>query len=59
MIKRLLVTAAVAGAMLVPAAPSNAATTCQAADPTVDFVVCDVVYGTVAPLACRVKLLCY
>lgn len=59
MIKRLLVTAAVAGALLVPAAPSHADTTCAAADPTIDYVVCDVVYATVAPIACRVKLLCY
>lgn len=58
MIKRLLVTAAVAGALLVPAAPSHA-TTCIAADPTVDYVLCDVVYATVAPIACKAKLLCY
>lgn len=59
MIKRLLVTAAVAGALLVPAAPSHADTTCAVFDPTLDYVVCDVVYANVAPIACRVKLLCY
>lgn len=58
MIKKLLLTAAVAGALAVPAAPAHA-TTCAVADPTLDYVVCDVVYATVAPIACRAKLLCY
>jgi hypothetical protein len=53
-----LLTAAVAGALAVPAAPARA-TTCAVADPTLDYVVCDVVYATVAPIACRAKLLCY
>lgn len=62
MIKKILLTAAVAGALAIPAAPAHA-TTCAAADPTVDFVLCDVVYDTVmdvaAPVLCKFQLLCY
>ena len=58
MIKRVLATAAIAAAMLVPAAPSHA-TTCAAADPTVDAVVCQTVYPVAAGLTCKVKLFCY
>jgi hypothetical protein len=58
MIKKLLLTAAVAGALVVPAAPAHA-TTCAADEPTLHYVLCDVVHATVAPIACRAKLLCY
>ena len=58
MIKRCLLTAACAAALLIPAAPSHA-TTCAAADPTVDAVVCQTVYPTAAALTCKVKLFCY
>jgi hypothetical protein len=55
--KAILLLGAVA-AIAAPAAPAHA-TTCAAADPTVDYVVCQTVYPTVAGAACRVKLLCY
>ena len=62
MFKKLLLTAALAGALAVPAAPAQA-TTCAAADPTVHFVVCDVVYDTTmdvaGPILCKFQLLCY
>lgn len=62
MIKKLMLTAAVAGALVVPAAPAQA-TTCIAADPTVHYVLCDVVYDTTmsvaAPVLCKFQLLCY
>ena len=55
MIKRLLVTAVVAGGLLIPAAPSHAAS-CQASPPAAHLVVCGVVYDTVYPIACKVVL---
>lgn len=62
MIKKLLLASAVVGAVAIPVAPAQA-TTCSAADPTVDFVLCDVVYETVmdvaAPVLCKFQLLCY
>lgn len=58
MLKKLLLTAAVAGAMVAPAAPAHA-TTCAASDPLVEYVVCDTVYATVAPILCRAKIGCY
>lgn len=62
MVKKLFLTAAVAGALAIPAVPAQA-TTCSAADPTVDFVLCDVVYDTVmdaaAPVLCKWQILCY
>lgn len=42
----LMLAAAVSVLTLVPA-PSQAASTCAVADPTVDAVVCGIVYGTV------------
>ena len=58
MIKRVLLVFAAIAAISVPAAPASA-TTCMAADPTVDYVVCQTVYPVAAQLACKVKLLCY
>jgi hypothetical protein len=58
MLKKLLLTAAVAGAMVVPVPPAQA-TTCAAQDPLVEYVVCDIVWATVAPIGCKVKLWCY
>lgn len=57
-IKRVLLLVAAIGAISVPAAPAQA-TTCLAADPTVDYVVCQTVYPTAAALTCKVQLLCY
>jgi hypothetical protein len=57
-IKRVLLMLAAVAAISVPAAPASA-TTCIAADPTVDYVVCDTVYPVVARAACKIGLLCY
>jgi hypothetical protein len=57
-IKKVVLLLATVAAVAAPAVPAHA-TTCAAADPTVDYVLCDVVYPPVASAACRVKLLCY
>jgi hypothetical protein len=48
---RSLVTVALAAGALLPAAPARA-TTCQAADPNVEVVVCTA-YGAASQLSCR------
>jgi hypothetical protein len=58
MLKKVLLTAALGAALLIPAGPAHA-TTCAAADPTVDYVVCDVVYPPVFSALCKVKVGCY
>jgi hypothetical protein len=58
MIKRVLLVFAAVAAISIPAAPAHA-TTCQAGDPTVHYVVCEVVYPPVARAACKIGLLCY
>ena len=45
-------------AVALPAMPAHA-TTCAASDPTVDYVLCEVIYPPVASAACHAKLLCY
>jgi hypothetical protein len=57
-IKRVLLVLGAMAAISVPAAPAHA-TTCMAADPTVDYVVCQTVYPVAARAACKVGLLCY
>lgn len=44
-------------AVALPAIPAHA-TTCDASDPTVKFVVCDVVYSNTFPILCHVKIGC-
>lgn len=50
--KAMLILAAAAALTVVPASASNAST-CIAADPTVDYVVCQVVYPTVMQTVCK------
>lgn len=59
MLRKLFLTAAVAGALVIPAAPSHA-TSCSAEDPAVDLVLCQVVWANVAPATCRaLKVWCF
>lgn len=57
-IKGALLVLAAFAAVALPAFPAHA-TSCGASDPTVDYVVCDVIYPPVAWTACHAKLLCY
>lgn len=45
-------------AIALPAFPAHA-TTCAAADPTVDYVVCQTVYPLGGQIFCKTKLGCY
>jgi hypothetical protein len=57
-IRKTLLTAALAAALLIPVGSAHA-TTCAASDPTVDEVLCETVYPPVAQTLCKVKIGCY
>ena len=50
--RKLLVMLFAGSALFAIPAPGNAST-CAAADPTIDYVVCDVVYRTAVEVACK------
>lgn len=54
---RAILLLATIAAVAAPAAPAHA-TTCAASDPTVDYVLCDVVYPPVFRALCHVKIGC-